>query len=168
MKKAEILSLSWEKQNNWLIKNTDDFLTLAYEDDLIGYVINFHEFLLDDYIEYPEDYLTGSLIKSVFNEISTEREQAINSGTPLSNLEKKYLKEAVIEKLNEEDEGHNGVNFTVCAIKCDDGELFVTFSGISEGPGGVIWSFNTIFATREDAIKSVSENLDEDDYLFPI
>ena len=168
MNKAEILSLSWEDQENWLKKNVDDYLTKPYEGDLIGYVIYFHEQLLDEYIEYPEDYETGSLIKTVFNEMPAEREQEINSGSPLSKLEKNYLKKSVVNKLNEEGGGLVGENFTVCGVKCDDGELFVTFCGPSEGAGGVPWSFDNIFTTREAAIESVSKNLDEDDYFFPI
>ena len=79
-----------------------------------------------------------------------------------------YLKKSVVKKLDEEGEGLLGENFTVCVLKCEDGELFVTFSGPSEGAGGVPWSFDKIFATRKDAVESVSENLDEDDYFFPI
>ena len=168
MKKAEILSLSSADQENWLKTNIDDYQTKAYEGDLIGYVIYFHEQLLDEYIQYPEDYGTGSLIKTVFNETPAEREQEINSGSTLSKIEKEYLKKAVVNKLNEEGEGLLGENFTVCVLKCDDGELFITFSGPSEGAGGVPWSFDKIFATREAAIESVSENPDEDNYFFPI
>tara|TARA_R110000737_G_scaffold314303_1_gene324043 strand:- start:63 stop:569 length:507 start_codon:yes stop_codon:yes gene_type:complete len=168
MKKAEILSLSWEDQENWLKKNVDDYLTKPYEGDLIGYVIYFHEQLLDEYIEYPEDYETGSLIKTVFNEMPAEREQEINLGSPLSKLEKDYLKKSVVNKLNEEEGGLVGENFTVCGVKCDDGELFVTFCGPSEGAGGVDWSFDNIFTTREAATESVSKNLDKDDYFFSI
>ena len=168
MKKAEILSLSSADQENWLKTNIHDYQTKAYEGDLIGYVIYFDEQLLTEYIDYPEDYGTGSLIKTVFNEISAEREQEINSGTPLSNIEKECLKKAVVNKLNEEGGGLVGENFTVCVLKCDDGELFITFSGPSEGAGGVPWSFGKIFATRKDAVESVSENLDEDNYFFPI
>ena len=74
----------------------------------------------------------------------------------------------MVNKLNEEGGGLVGENFTVCGVKCDDGELFVTFCGPSEGAGGVPWSFDNIFTTREAAIESVSKNLDEDDYFFPI
>ena len=168
MKKAEILSLSSGDQENWLKTNIHDYQTKAYEGNLIGYVIYFDEQLLTEYIDYPEDYETGSLIKTVFNKIPEGREQEINSGSPLSQLEKEYLKKSVVKKLDEEGEGLLGENFTVCVLKCEDGELFVTFSGPSEGAGGVPWSFDKIFATRKDAVESVSENLDEDDYFFPI
>ena len=169
MKKAEILSLSSEDQENWLKKNIDDYQTKAYEGDLIGYVISFHEQLLTEYIDYPEDYETGSLIKTVFLEMPAEREQAINSGSPLSKLEKDYLKKSVVNKLNEEQEGLIGENFTVCVLKCEDGDLFITFSGPSEGAGGVPWSFDNIFATKTEAVKSVSyDRLETDDYFFPI
>ena len=168
MKTAEILSLSWGDQENWLKKNVDDYLTKPYEGDLIGYVIYFHEQLLTEYIDYPEDYETGSLIKTMFDEMPAERELEINSGSPLSQLEKEYLKKSVVKKLDEEGEGLLGENFTVCVLKCEDGDLFITFSGSSEGAGGVPWSFDKIFATRDAAVESVSKNLNENEYFFPI
>jgi hypothetical protein len=168
MKKAEILSLSSAEQLNWLENSIDDYRTKAYEGDLIGYIIYFHEQLLSEYIDYPEDYETGSLIKSVYSEMLTEREEEINSGSPLSNLEINYLKKSVVNKLDEEGEGLLGENFTVCVLKCEDGDLFITFSGPSEGAGGVPWSFDKIFTTRESAIESVIKNLDENEYFFPI
>ena len=61
------------------------------------------------------------------------------------------------------------MNFTVCNFACDDGEVFVTFSGIFEGPADVDWSFDNIFATKTEAVKSVShDRLETDDYFFPI
>jgi hypothetical protein len=65
----------------------------------------------------------------------------MNLGSPLSQLEKEYLKKLVVNKLDEEGEGLLGENFTVCVLKCEDSELFVTFPGPSEGAGGVPWSF---------------------------
>ena len=168
MKKAEILSLSSGDQENWLKTNIHDYQTKAYEGNLIGYVIYFDEQLLTEYIDYPEDYETGSLIKTVFNKIPEGREQEINSGSPLSQLEKEYLKKSVVKKLDEEREGLLGENFTVCVLKCEDGDLFITFSGPSEGAGGVPWSFDKIFPTRDAAVESVSKNLNENEYFFPI
>ena len=168
MKKAEILSLSSADQANWLKTNIHDYQTKAYEGDLIGYVIYFDEQLLTEYIDCPEDYETGSLIKTVFNKMPAEREQEINSGSPLSKLEKEFLKKSVVKKLDEEGEGLLGENFTVCVLKCEDGDLFITFSGPSEGAGGVPWSFDKIFPTRDAAVESVSKNLNENEYFFPI
>ena len=167
MKKHEILSLQHSEKKDWLIRNVSDYKLKAFYGDLIGCIINVSDDHMEEYVSYPESYETGSVIKKEYPELSTIREEEINSGAPLTKQEIEILKSAIIEL--QAREAYAGVNFTVCNFACDDGEVFVTFSGIFEGPADVDWSFDNIFATKTEAVKSVShDRLETDDYFFPI
>jgi len=98
------------------------------------------------------------------------REEEINSGSAITEQEKEFLKKAVSEIVIENNEGQGtaGTNFTVYPFNCEDGEVFVLFSGQTEGAGDVEWEFMSVFSTKMEAITSVSQNLDKNEYFYPI
>ena len=167
MKAADIISLKRSDKLTWLQRNHPEHIEQADDGELFGYIISLTENHWKDYIDYPEDYETGSLIKKVFTEMSSERVNNVNSGAAITKQEKGYLKKAVLKQLSED--SAEGENFLGCEFACDDGEVFVSFSSIHNGyPDISRWSFHNIYATREDAIKSVKQNLNENEYFFPM
>ena len=87
MKKHEILSLQHSEKKDWLIRNVSDYKVKAFYGDLIGYIINVSDDHMEEYVSYPESYETGSVIKKEYPELSTIREEEINSGAPLTKQE---------------------------------------------------------------------------------
>ena len=125
---------------------------------------------MEDYIDCLDDYETGSIIKSYMTEMTATREEEINSGSAITEQEKEFLKKAVSKIVieNYESQGTAGTNFTVYPFNCEDGEVFVLFSGQTEGAGDVGWEFMNVFSTKMEAITSVSQNLDKNEYFYPI
>ena len=163
MKINEILTLSHSEQKNWLSENISDFDGIPFSGEPVGYIIHCDDDRLKDHINYPEDYETGSMIKSVFSKLSTTREKEINAGAKITPEEKKYLKIAVVEELSEDE--FEGDNYTVCKIELQDGNVFVTFlAHLVPHPS---WSFANIYETEEKAIEAI-KTLTEDEYFFPI
>ena len=105
---------------------------------------------MEDYIDCLDDYETGSIIKSYMTEMTATREEEINSGSAITEQEKEFLKKAVSKIVIENNEGQGtaGTNFTVYPFNCEDGEVFVLFSGQTEGAGDVGWGFMNVFSTK--------------------
>ena len=55
--------------------------------DLIGYIITLDEYTLEEMIDYPEDYETGSEIKTVYPKLEAVRENEINNGAKITDIE---------------------------------------------------------------------------------
>ena len=164
MKFSELVKFNKLDREQWLRENVADFDQLPFEGELIGYIIHCDNNHLEEYIKFPEDYETGSMIKSVFSELSLSREQEINEGAKITLDEKKYLKEAVVEKLSNDE--FEGDTYTVCAIELDrKTQIFVTFCGqLTPHPS---WTFDNIYETEEHAINAI-KTLSADEYFFPI
>ena len=163
MKVNEILNLSRSEQKNWLSENIPDFDIIPFSGEPVGYIIHCNDDRLTDYIKYPEDYETGSMIKSVFSKLSTTREKEINAGAKITSEEKKYLKTAVAEELSKDE--FEGDNYTVCTIELQDANVFVTF--LAHLVPHVSWSFANICETEKKAVEAI-KTLTEDECFFPI
>lgn len=163
MKFSELNKLNKLDQETWLSENIADFDQVPFNGELIGYIIYCDDNRLEEYINYPEDHETGSMIKSVFGELSPAREQEINEGAKITIDEKKYLKEAVVEELSNDE--FEGDSYTVCAIEFGKSQIFVTFSGeLIPHPS---WTFANIYETKAKAIKAI-KTLSPDEYFFRI
>ncbi len=165
MKAEELVALHLDKKFKWLETSCPDYLQEADSSELLGYIICLKEEDWKDPIKYSEDYETGSLIKTTFLDMSSQRETEINNGSPVSEMETEYLKRAVLKQLSEDEDA--GINFTVCRFLCDGKGVFVTFSGILEGSGGGSWSFHNIHLTEEEAILSIIKGLNDNEYFIP-
>ena len=67
---SELLDLPTEKISGVANKLLEDLSTI----DLIGYILTLDESRLEEMIDYPEDYETGSKIKSVYPKLEAVRE----------------------------------------------------------------------------------------------
>lgn len=162
MKKSELLALNLDKQVSWLKKNLPDFLEMAHGADDIGEVIPFIDSDLDDYINYPESYDTGLMIKGIDEKMSDKRAEEINLGAPLTKSERDCLEESHIDNIFEGSEG--GV--LVCTgykIPCENEEVYVAFEGYLAGQASYQPSLVGIFPSQEDAINHFSKNK----YYYP-
>ena len=159
----ELLSLSNDEQETWLKQNMTGFPNSDHE-ELIGFIIHCDDYRLKDYIDYPSSYETGSMIKEIFEEISSKREDEINAGAIITEQEKKYLKEAVLDKLCEDEA--EGTSYKYCPIVCNDGEVFVTFYSEFQG-NAVTWSFDDVHASKKDAVSAI-KTVSKDEYFFTI
>ena len=128
--------------------------------DLIGYIITLDEYTLEEMIDYPENYETGSEIKTVYPKLEAVRENEINNGAKITDIELVYLKKVVLEKQAED--GHEGTNYMTLNINCADGVVLAVFYGQSAG-NYVDWSFLDLYQSRDDLIKSLKSNLGADD-----
>ena len=163
MKFSELNKLNTLDQEKWLNENIADFDQVPYDGEVIGYIIHCDDNRLEEYINYQDDHETGSMIKSVFSELPSAREQEINEGANITIDEKKYLKEAVVEQLSNDE--FEGDNYTVCAIELDKSQIFLTFSAkLNPYPS---WTFANIYETQEQAINAI-KTLSPDEYFFPI
>ena len=59
----------------------------------------FDEYEYEEMIKNPSFDETGSIIKSVYSELDSAREDEINNGAKISDLELEYLKKGLIERL---------------------------------------------------------------------
>ena len=154
---SELKKLDQLDQEQWLHENIADFDQVPFDGELVGYVIQCDDNRLDEYINYPEDFETGSMIKSVFDELSSSREHEINEGAKITIDEKKYLREAVLEELSNDE--FEGETYTVCAVELGESQIFLTFSGkLIPYPS---WTFDNIYETKKQAvaaIKTLSKN----------
>jgi hypothetical protein len=148
---SELKKLDQLDQEKWLNENIADFDQVPFNGELVGYIIQCDDNRLDEYLNYPEDYETGSMIKSVFSELTSSRENEINEGSTITIDEKKYLREAVLEELSNDE--FEGENYTVCAVELGDSQLFLTFSGkLIPYPS---WSYDDIYETKEQAVAAI-------------
>ena len=153
---SELLDLPTEKISGVANKLLEDLSTI----DLIGYILTLDESRLEEMIDYPEDYETGSEIKTVYPKLEAVRENEINNGAKITDIELVYLKKVVLEKQAED--GHEGTNYMTLNINCADGVVLAVFYGQSAG-NYVDWSFLNLYQSRNDLIKSLKSNLGADD-----
>lgn len=148
---SELKKLDQLDQEKWLSENIADFDQVPFNGELVGYIIQCDDDHLDEYINYPEDYETGSIIKSVFSELSTSREHEINEGATITIDEKKHLREAILEEISNDE--FEGDTYTVCAIELGKSQIFLTFSGkLIPYPS---WTFDNIYETKKQAITAI-------------
>ena len=158
---SEVLDLPTEKIIGVANKLLEDLSTI----DLIGYILTLDESRLEEMIDYPEDYETGSKIKRVYPKLEAVRENKINNGAKITDTELEYLKKVVLEEQGED--GHEGTNYMTLNISCTDGIVLAVFYGQSAG-NYVDWSFLNLYQLRDDLIKSIKSNLDDDERFYRI
>ena len=158
---SELFDLPAEKISGIANKLLEDLSTI----DLIGYILTLDESILEEMIDYPEDYETGSKIKSVYPKLDAARENEINNGAKITDNELIYLKEFILEKQGED--GFEGTNYMTLNISCTDGIVLAVFYGQSAG-NYVDWSFLNLYQSRDDLIKSIKSNLDDDERFHRI
>ena len=158
---SELFDLPAEKISGIANKLLEDLSTI----DLIGYILTLDESILEEMIDYPEDYETGSEIKSVYPKLDAARENEINNGAKITDNELIYLKEFILEKQGED--GFEGTNYMTLNISCTDGIVLAVFYGQSAG-NYVDWSFLNLYQSRDDLIKSIKSNLDDDERFHRI
>ena len=158
---SELFNLSPKE----ISKIANDLLEDQSSIDLIGYIITLDEYKLEEMIDYPEDYETGSKIKRVYPKLEAVRENEINNGAKITDTELEYLKKVVLEEQGED--GHEGTNYMTLNISCTDGTVLALFYGQSAGQH-VDWSFLDLYQSRDDLIKSLKSNLDNNESYFDI
>ena len=163
MNVSELIKLNKSDQENWLNENIGDLNLVAFDGEPVGYIIHCDDNSLEEYIKYPEDHEIGSMIKSVFSEISSMREQELNAGAKITTDEKKYLRDAVAKELSQDE--FQGDNYTVCDIELGNATIFVTFS--CKLVPYASWEFTNIHETKEKAIQAI-KTLSENEYFYPI
>ena len=133
--------------------------------DLIGYIMPFDEYEYEEMIKNPSFDETGSIIKSVYSELDSAREDEINNGAKISDLELEYLKKGLIEPY---DDGLHGLNFMTLNINCDDGVVLAAFCGHREDIGVIGWGFFGLYESRDNLVESLKSNLDSNESYFDI
>jgi hypothetical protein len=170
MKSNKLLSLPFMEQENWLQNNVTDFDHGGYLGNVVGYIDFIDaEYEIEPYINDPEGYKTGGIIKPFLTEMTSDREEAINLGSPITDKEKEILKNAVMKIVIKDPEREllDETTFSGFPFSCEDGEVFVLFSGQRLGIGNYSWEFHSIYNSEEEAIKGVSQDLDENEYFVP-
>lgn len=163
MQIKELISLKPSEQERWLRERISDFDQLPFDGEPVGYIIHCDDERLNDYINYPEDYETGSLIKSAYSQLSSERENEINSGSKITSIEKKHLKSAVLEILSNDE--FEGLTYTISGVDIEEHKVFATFScQFIPHPD---YTFVRLHETEKEAIDTI-KTLSNDEYFFPM
>lgn len=161
MEIRELISLEQSKQEDWLRERVSEFDQIPFGGEPVGYIIHCDDERLNDYTKYPEDYETGSLIKSAFSQLSSERENEINSGSKITSIEKKYLKVAVLEILSNDE--FEGLSYTISNVEVEGKKVFATFS--CQFVPHPDYTFVGLHETKKEAIDTI-KSLSEDEYFF--
>ena len=163
METSDLLRAPYAEQKRWL-----ESLNVDFNEDLLCFILTFDEYTLQQWLEDPEEYSTGEKLKSVFSSLTAKREADINEGVQLSDQEIEHLKEAVWSHQIDNDDGLGGLNYMGHSVRCEDGSVFALFSGHSEGQGGVSWSFEGFYQSKQAAIINLKANLEENERYCPI
>ena len=156
MKCKDLLSLSSAEQEVWLEKNVQEYMEKVWDADHLGIVYHIDlEEMHEDYISSPEAYETGFLIQKQYPSMSDLRATAINNGAKISDFEKKYLKAAIFDHV--QDDGDNGFLWLGYDAACDDGNVFALFLSVSGGQGGPDVEFSNILPSKSVALSELKK-----------
>ena len=135
----EFLTLSQDKQADWIGNNIPDYEMYCYGD---GYLGAFYplEIDLEEFLDDRDAYGVSGLISSQNPEISDERVKQIDDGAEITEKEKENLLAA-----------------NSFEIQFLDGSVHAYFVGHSLGPGGYEFKYNACFKTYQSMLEVISE-----------
>ena len=151
---ANIFSQKGDAQLKWLMEcvpetSFDQLLDRAYNEPL-GCYVNLNQYNFDDHLSYPEDYDLGYILQERLG-LNDERAESINNGSSLTDDEKLSLTEYVIDQQLYDDDGISVAGFELSVQGYPS--LFVTFTGVSIGQGGIEYEFAQIFESKDIALE---------------
>ena len=150
--KAEFLKLSVEDQQSWIEANVPKYVEKLYGDNYLGCSYEIDEDMVDEYLEYREDYNVLGLIGKQLPNISDERIDKIDEGAELTDEELEALRNGIAENDESGWDLHSGFYF-----KVRFGALYGLFVGHERGQGGCDFELERVFANKQLALQQVSE-----------
>ena len=147
----EFLTLSQDKQADWIKNNIPGYELNCYGD---GYLGAFYPIEIDlkEFLDDRDAYGVASLISSQDPEVSNERIEEIDAGAELTEKEVKDLLNAIAEADVDSWLTHNSFE-----IQLFDGSVHAYFVGQSLGPGGYDFKYNTSFETYKKMLETISK-----------
>lgn len=147
----EFLTLSQDKQADWIGNNIPDYEMYCYGD---GYLGAFYplEIDLEEFLDDRDAYGVSGLISSQNPEISDERVRQIDDGAEITEKEKVNLLAAIAEADVDSWLTHNSFE-----IQFLNGSVHAYFVGHSLGPGGYDFKYSTSFETYKKMLETISK-----------
>jgi len=146
MNKVNFLKMQRKAQEEIVLAEFPDFQMKAYEDTCFGIFFEVSDDEIEERIKYAEDYATFETLHYVVPGFNDQRASEISNGSPLTENEKKLLKNSIAE---EHMDGWTGVHGW--SKSCDDGDVFLVFWGHSEGQGGIQLQYARAFENEQKA-----------------
>ena len=147
----EFITLSQDKQADWIENNIPDYDMNCYGD---GYLGAFYPIEIDlkEFLDDRDAYGVAGLISSQDPEVSDERIEQIDAGHELTEKELHNLLTAIAEADVDSWLTHNSFE-----IQLLDGSVHAYFVGHSLGPGGYDFKYSTSFETYKKMLETISK-----------
>lgn len=137
--KAQFLKLTLAEQEAWIEANIPDYAGNLYGENYLGCSYNLDDDILEEHLQYREEYDVSGLIASQISDISEARVEEIDAGADITDYELLALGEAIAENDFDGWDTYSGFRF-----KVRFGSLYALYIGQDIGQGGASFEIECV------------------------